>query len=156
MRHIRGQGLGGPREDRALAALGIRVLRFDFTGLGQSGGDFSQATFSGDVADLAATARSSLKARPVARRGSFVIRQSFVEDLRDRDQRHRIAHLGHQLLVLHSPQDEAVSIGNVMVIFQAARHLMSFVSLDPADHLLTKAGCRGDDHALDDALRSSN
>jgi putative redox protein len=42
---------------RALAARGIGVLRFDFTGLGQSEGDFSHATFSGDVADLAAAAR---------------------------------------------------------------------------------------------------
>src|SRR5215210_8369845 len=42
---------------RALAARGIGVLRFDFTGLGQSSGDFSHATFSGDVADLAAAAR---------------------------------------------------------------------------------------------------
>ncbi|WP_371680959.1 alpha/beta hydrolase family protein [Microvirga sp. KLBC 81] len=37
---------------RALAARGIGVLRFDFTGLGQRSGDFSDATFSRDVADL--------------------------------------------------------------------------------------------------------
>ena len=43
---------------RALAARGIGVLRFDFTGLGQSEGEFSHATFSGDVADLAAAART--------------------------------------------------------------------------------------------------
>ena len=43
---------------RALAARGIGVLRFDFTGLGQSEGDFSHATFSSDVADLAAAARA--------------------------------------------------------------------------------------------------
>ncbi|MGH6680553.1 MAG: bifunctional alpha/beta hydrolase/OsmC family protein [Bradyrhizobium sp.] len=36
----------------ALAANGIVVLRFDFTGLGSSEGDFANATFSSNVADL--------------------------------------------------------------------------------------------------------
>jgi uncharacterized OsmC-like protein/fermentation-respiration switch protein FrsA (DUF1100 family) len=36
----------------ALAAKGIAVLRFDFTGLGSSEGDFANTTFSSDVADL--------------------------------------------------------------------------------------------------------
>jgi uncharacterized OsmC-like protein/pimeloyl-ACP methyl ester carboxylesterase len=36
----------------ALAAKGIAVLRFDFTGLGSSEGDFANATFSSNVADL--------------------------------------------------------------------------------------------------------
>jgi uncharacterized OsmC-like protein/fermentation-respiration switch protein FrsA (DUF1100 family) len=36
----------------ALAAKGIAVLRFDFTGLGSSEGDFSNSTFSSNVADL--------------------------------------------------------------------------------------------------------
>jgi putative redox protein len=36
----------------ALAARGIAVLRFDFTGLGSSEGDFSNSTFSSNVADL--------------------------------------------------------------------------------------------------------
>jgi putative redox protein len=36
----------------ALAAKGIAVLRFDFTGLGSSGGDFANSTFSSNVADL--------------------------------------------------------------------------------------------------------
>lgn len=37
---------------RHLAARGLGVLRFDFTGLGDSGGRFGSATFSDDVADL--------------------------------------------------------------------------------------------------------
>lgn len=41
---------------RALAARGIAVLRFDFTGLGQSGGDFANTTFSSNIADLVAAA----------------------------------------------------------------------------------------------------
>lgn len=36
----------------ALAAKGIAVLRFDFTGLGLSEGDFANSTFSSNVADL--------------------------------------------------------------------------------------------------------
>ncbi len=36
----------------ALAAKGIAVLRFDFTGLGSSEGDFANSTFSSNVADL--------------------------------------------------------------------------------------------------------
>ncbi len=44
------------RVSRALAARGVAVLRFDFTGLGSSGGDFAATTFSGNVADLLAAA----------------------------------------------------------------------------------------------------
>jgi len=36
----------------ALAARGIGVLRFDFTGLGMSGGEFANTNFSSNVADL--------------------------------------------------------------------------------------------------------
>ncbi len=39
-----------------LAALGIAVLRFDFTGLGHSGGEFANTSFSSNVADLKAAA----------------------------------------------------------------------------------------------------
>lgn len=41
---------------RALAARGIAVLRFDFTGLGNSDGDFSNTNFSSNVQDLLAAA----------------------------------------------------------------------------------------------------
>ena len=42
--------------NRALAQHGIAVLRFDFTGLGESEGDFSETSFSTNVADLIAAA----------------------------------------------------------------------------------------------------
>lgn len=45
------------RISRALAALGVAVLRFDFTGLGQSGGAFADTNFSSNVADLIAAAQ---------------------------------------------------------------------------------------------------
>lgn len=41
---------------RALTAHGIAVLRFDFTGLGGSAGDFGNTDFSSNVADLARAA----------------------------------------------------------------------------------------------------
>ncbi len=41
---------------RAMTAAGIAVLRFDFTGLGQSEGDFADTTFSSNVNDLLAAA----------------------------------------------------------------------------------------------------
>jgi putative redox protein len=44
--------LAAARISRALAAQGIAVLRFDFTGLGHSGGDFSNTNFSSNVEDL--------------------------------------------------------------------------------------------------------
>ncbi len=39
-----------------LAALGVAVLRFDFTGLGSSGGEFENTNFSSNVDDLIAAA----------------------------------------------------------------------------------------------------
>jgi uncharacterized OsmC-like protein/alpha/beta superfamily hydrolase len=41
---------------RALTSRGFGVLQFDFTGLGASGGDFSESNFSGNVDDLLAAA----------------------------------------------------------------------------------------------------
>jgi putative redox protein len=41
---------------QALTALGVGVLRFDFTGLGSSEGEFANTTFSSNVADLLAAA----------------------------------------------------------------------------------------------------
>jgi putative redox protein len=42
---------------RALSGQGIAVLRFDFTGLGESEGDFADTNFSSSVGDLVAAAR---------------------------------------------------------------------------------------------------
>jgi uncharacterized OsmC-like protein/alpha-beta hydrolase superfamily lysophospholipase len=47
----------------ALAAKGVAVLRFDFTGLGSSEGDFANSTFSSNVADLVRAADHLRKAR---------------------------------------------------------------------------------------------
>ena len=48
-----------------LAAMGIAVLRFDFTGLGHSGGEFANTSFSSNVQDLHA-AHTALSDRGMA------------------------------------------------------------------------------------------
>ena len=45
------------RISRALTGAGIAVLRFDFTGLGDSDGDFSNTNFSSNIDDLVAAAQ---------------------------------------------------------------------------------------------------
>ncbi|MCR9270294.1 MAG: bifunctional alpha/beta hydrolase/OsmC family protein [Hyphomonadaceae bacterium] len=50
------KSLAASRIARGLAERGIGVLRFDFTGLGDSSGDFSTRGFSSDVEDLVAAA----------------------------------------------------------------------------------------------------
>nr|WP_319386670.1 bifunctional alpha/beta hydrolase/OsmC family protein [uncultured Roseibium sp.] len=186
----------------ALSAEGIAVLRFDFTGLGGSGGDFSSTGFSSNVDDLKLAAdflRTNFEApqllighslggaavlsvaadipevRAVVTIGapsdadhvihnfkgsvdeirekgsgsvdlagrSFTIRKEFLEDLEAQTVKERTAKLGKALLVMHAPLDDTVGVENATDIFVAAKHPKSFVSLDKADHLLT----RGEDAA---------
>jgi putative redox protein len=180
---------------QALAARGIAVLRFDFTGLGASGGEFADSNFSSNIDDVVCVAKylednysapqiligHSLggaavlaaaeripEARAVATIGApydprhvehllenkeellskgeatvdiggrpFHIRRDFLEDLERHDPSKSIGALAKALLILHSPQDAIVPIGNATRIFVAAKHPKSFVSLDRADHLLT-------------------
>jgi uncharacterized OsmC-like protein len=68
----------------------------------------------------------------------FRIRRSFVEDLAAHDLPVKIKTLRRPLLILHAPRDLVVAIDNATSIFGAARHPKSFVSLDNADHLLTR------------------
>src|SRR6516225_8318152 len=180
-----------------LAAAGVAVLRFDFTGLGSSEGDFANTDFSSNVEDLVCAAdylRRSYEApvilighslggaavlaaasripevKAVATIGApadvahvlhqfggsleqirsegegevrlagrpFRIRRSFVEDAEGQRLEDHIRTLGRALLVMHAPRDEVVGIDNASRIFLAARHPKSFVSLDDADHLLSR------------------
>jgi uncharacterized OsmC-like protein/esterase/lipase len=173
------------------------VLRFDFTGLGQSEGTFAESNFSSNVADLlaavrwmseeyaapqilvghslggtavlqAATEVTSAKAvvtiaspaRPthvlqlmggaadeleetgaaeVSLGGRpFRIKKQFIDDLRKHDLPDGLGSLRKALLVMHAPLDEIVEIDNASEIFLAAMHPKSFVSLDDADHLLSR------------------
>lgn len=69
---------------------------------------------------------------------TFRMRKSFVDDVRQQVQKPRIADLGRALLVMHAPRDRLVGIEQAGAIFAAARHPKSFVSLDSADHLLSR------------------
>lgn len=185
------------RISRALAERGYGVLRFDVTGLGESEGEFADATFSCDVSDLTlaadylrthhrapdllighslggaaviAAAGGIPEARGVVTLGApsdpahvvdlfagslqeladagsaavtlgtrtFTITRSFVEDISEQPQAARIATLGRALLVMHAPGDSIVDIDNARRIYEFARHPKSFVTLDGADHLLSR------------------
>ncbi len=68
----------------------------------------------------------------------FSIRKQFLDDLKKTSVKERAKNLKKALLILHSPVDTTVGIANAQEIFIAARHPKSFVSLDKADHLLSK------------------
>lgn len=182
---------------RALTQNGIAVFRFDFTGLGESEGDFADTNFSSNVADLVAAAGyladnhqapkiiigHSLggaavlqaaaeidSARAVAtiaapfdpqhvahlleskreeieKQGEaevllagrkFTIKKQFLDDLEESNMRNRISNLKKALIIFHAPGDNTVGVDNARQIFQHAKHPKSFVSLDDADHLLSR------------------
>lgn len=185
------------RISRALVGLGYAVLRFDFTGLGNSDGDFSNTNFSSNVEDLIAAAdflrnehrapqllighslggAAVLKAavsiaevtaiatigapfnaehvskqladdlEKISKHGAaevdlagrkFKIKKQFVDDIRSQQNDH-IGRLRRALLILHSPIDKTVNIAEAEKIYLQALHPKSFISLDNADHLLTRA-----------------
>ncbi len=181
----------------ALCSEGIAVLRFDFTGLGQSEGDFADTHFSSNVQDLV-DAAAFLKrehhapeilvghslggtamlaaahridsavavvtiASPadaehvlhlltedldsIQEKGEatvklagrpFQIRKEFVEDVCAQKVRDGIRGLRKALLVMHSPVDDLVPIEEASRIYSSALHPKSFISLDNADHLLSR------------------
>lgn len=180
-----------------LTSHGIAVLRFDFTGLGASEGDFANTNFSSNVGDLVAAAdymRTHFQApkmlighslggaavlsaasrvpealavctigapadpahvtqhfqearAEIDERGEaevllvgrpFRIKKQFVEDLENQKLDHEIANMKKALLVFHSPVDKTVAVENAARIYKAAKHPKSFVSLDNADHLLSR------------------
>lgn len=182
---------------RSLVEQGWAVLRFDFTGLGDSEGEFADTHFSSNVEDLVAAARwladnhgaprllighslggaavlcagrqldsvdaiatlgapfhpehvkrllrSSLEEIEATGRAevelagrTFTIKKEFLDDVSGQPMKTTIGSLGAALLVMHAPRDELVGIDNATGIFTAAKHPKSFVSLDNADHLLTR------------------
>ena len=186
------------RISRALAARGIAVLRFDFTGLGNSDGDFANSNFSSNVSDLIAAAQKlesdyqapqllighslggaavlaaahqldsikavvtigapatahhvehlfSAKSDVIKQQGEavvniggreFSIRNQLLDDIAQHNSTEQIGELGKALLVFHSPIDTIVSVDQAALIFQAAKHPKSFISLDKADHMVSKA-----------------
>ncbi len=185
------------RITRALARQGFAVLRFDFTGLGNSDGDFSNTNFSSNLQDLIcaaeflgkhykrpellighslggaavlAVAQHLPSVKAVATIGApataghvrhlfaksheeimekesahvelsgrrFMIKRQFIDDLEQHNSLDHIGALKKALLVFHSPLDQTVPINEASRIYQAAKHPKSFVSLDNADHLLSR------------------
>ncbi len=190
-------GHAAVRISRRLAARGFAVLRFDFTGLGGSGGDFANTDFSSNIADLEAAAawlaetheapsllvghslggaavlvaagriesvravaalaapadadhvlksfegdvsriESDGEADVTLAGRKFRIRKDFLEDVADHSLEEAVRELHKPVLIAHSPTDETVGIENASRLFRAARHPKSYVSLDEADHLITR------------------
>jgi|SRR5579862_996452 len=89
---------------------------------------------SGSLDQIHATgeAEANIGGRPV------LISKKFLDDLASQNAAQTIGALRKPLLVFHSPLDASVDIDNASKIFLAAKHPKSFVSLDRADHLLTR------------------
>jgi len=180
-----------------LAGAGIAVLRFDFTGLGHSGGEFENTSFTSNIGDLVLASKAlaakgmapallighslggaavlgaarkidtvkavvtigapfdpghvthnfgdalnTIEADGVAevQLGGRPIRigKGFVEDVKAETLEGEIANLHRALLVLHAPRDTTVGIENASQIFSTAKHPKSFVTLDDADHLISR------------------
>lgn len=68
----------------------------------------------------------------------FRIKQHFFDDAKAYALKEKIVALKRALLVMHAPGDDTVPLSNAMEIFSAAKHPKSFVTLDSADHLLTR------------------
>jgi putative redox protein len=183
---------------RALSKHGIGVLRFDFTGLGNSDGDFGNTNFSSNIDDLLAAGdflkehyeapriiighslggaavlaaaqrmesieavatigapstaqhiqhlfdgkvieiREAGEAEVTLAGRQFNVKSQMLEDLERWNTADHIGSLRKALIIFHSPVDQVVDISEAAAIYQAARHPKSFISLDKADHLLSKA-----------------
>ncbi len=142
----------------ALSEKRIAVLRFDFAGLGDSQGNFAETDFSSNIDDLfhaaefltnnyeapkllvghslggaasivAAGQLTSVKAVSLVGTPSTLdhIKRLFVNKMDE---------IAYNVLILHSPEDELVSIDHATEIFMAARHPKSFIALDGIDHLI--------------------
>ena len=68
----------------------------------------------------------------------FTIAKGFIDDLKNHEPVEVAKKLRKALLILHSPQDTIVGIENAAKMYSAALHPKSFISLDGADHLLSK------------------
>lgn len=182
---------------KALSAQGIQILRFDFSGLGRSEGNFSESTFSSNLDDIKAAATFlennyclpqllighslggiaaiaaaceidaiqavatvAAPSRPahvldhfqqhipsILKNGfeditifdrTFRLTKEYILDLKAYDDRHFIKKLNKPILIFHSPFDDIVSIDEAGKIFTEAKHPKSFISLDHADHLISK------------------
>ncbi len=68
----------------------------------------------------------------------FCIGKAFLDDISATELAPAIRNLKAALMVMHAPLDQVVGIENAQEIFITAKHPKSFVTLDDADHLLTR------------------
>ncbi|MFN3076804.1 MAG: alpha/beta fold hydrolase [Alphaproteobacteria bacterium] len=68
----------------------------------------------------------------------FPVSLDLLEDMNQSSVLKAVEQINKPLVVFHATGDEVVSVDNADGIFQAAHHPKSFVSLDGADHLLTR------------------
>jgi uncharacterized OsmC-like protein len=68
----------------------------------------------------------------------FSVKKQFLDDFNRYSSTEQLGSLDVALLVFHSPLDTFVSIGEAATIYRAAKHPKSFISLDKADHLLSR------------------
>ena len=68
----------------------------------------------------------------------FTIQKQFLEDIESQKLSKAVRTMRKPLMIFHSPVDEIVSIENAAEIYMAARHPKCFISLDAADHLLSR------------------
>ncbi len=90
--------------------------------------------FSSSIDEINSKGEASINlgGRPVR------VSRRFLDDLGKQKAAETIGALRKPLLVFHSPRDTIVDIDNASKIFLAAKHPKSFVSLERADHLLTR------------------
>ncbi len=67
----------------------------------------------------------------------FLMKKQFLDDVYNQNQDETIGKMKTPLLVFHSPHDQTVLIKEAEHIYGYAKHPKSFISLDPADHLLS-------------------
>jgi putative redox protein len=127
-----GHSLGGAAVIRAAAELDS-VVAVATIGA-PSDPQHVEKLFVGDVDQIrtAGSAEVTVGGRP------FTITQQFLDDIRTQTLHGALLRMNAALLLVHAPGDEVVNVSNAAEIFQAALHPKSFVSLDNADHLVSK------------------
>lgn len=68
----------------------------------------------------------------------FKLQRHFIDALSEKRTDERLAQLKAALLVCHTPSDAIVKVEQAAHIFVAAKHPKSFLSLDDADHLISR------------------
>ena len=69
---------------------------------------------------------------------TFELDISFLDELEMAQPVSALASFSGATLFMHAPLDDVVGLQNAEILYRAARHPKSFISLDDADHLLTR------------------